>query len=199
MNIIELANSIDRNNKTLEDTISWNHLYELFQNYSYPWPDDQNTRLKCYWLQCWYCTDSWVGRRAYFLDDKLICVSYQGGRKSEEHFEFVTKEAAKELKDYLDSLLPEEDNPFGVNVIIPETAEIPERYKIEFSGQLMAQFHKFGYLNGELVEIIGAANDYKQFHLIKYKGSDGIIHEGHVQDIEFEYGKTFEGNINRIK
>ncbi len=190
MNIIQIANSIDRKNPSLKVTIDWHVLYELIGNLNYPWPDDKNTRLNCYWFECWYCTDSFVGRRAYFLDDELICVSYQQGRKCSQELQFVSRETYKKFKGYLESLADVEED--RINIIIPETAELPDLYTVEYSSQLMGQFHKFGYLGdtGEEVELMGEGDD--KFHKVKVKYSDGRIEQVDCRKIEFEYGKTFD-------
>jgi len=69
-------------------------------------PDDK--RLKIYFLHKWYCTDSWVGYRAYFLDDVLIAVTYQCGRKFDQEFHYTWKNSSEKLKDYIKSFMVEE-------------------------------------------------------------------------------------------
>lgn len=64
-----------------------------------------NNRVTCYWLLPWYCTDTWVGFRVYFLDDRILAMSYQSARKNDETFTFANKEVKQELKNYIISLI----------------------------------------------------------------------------------------------
>ena len=110
-----------------------------------------NTRVTACWLAYWYCTDTWVGFRVYFLDDKVLAVSYQKGREWDEVFTFVSKELKDEFKEYILSL-----------VKVDEIEEIEESYlnleqdmengiSVSFASQLMAT-HVF-YKN-ELCKIV---------------------------------------------
>lgn len=62
-------------------------------------------RLKAYWLESWYDTDTWVGVKAYELDRELVCISRRKGRKYPEEFTFVDAIRKQDLFDYLLSLV----------------------------------------------------------------------------------------------
>ena len=76
--------------------------------------DNQN-RLKIYYLHKWYCTDTWVGYRAYFLDDELIAITQQVGRKYAEHFHYISKESRRKFKKFVESFIMEEDEDESVS------------------------------------------------------------------------------------
>jgi hypothetical protein len=83
----KLISEIDFNKSSVQDTPNWEDLSKIF-NLELYWSED--TRLKCYFIKKWYCTDSFVGLRAYFLDDEFVATSYQQGRKFNEDFTFVS-------------------------------------------------------------------------------------------------------------
>lgn len=64
---------------------------------------DDCEEMKCYFLISWYCTDSWVGVRAYFLNGEFVAISSQIGRKYDQEFEWVSKEAYYKVKEYIAS------------------------------------------------------------------------------------------------
>ncbi len=68
----------------------------------YGFNGDDQKELVGYWTQAkWYCTDSWVGIRAYNLNGELVCVSSQVGRKYPQEFEWVSKEAYDKTRDFI--------------------------------------------------------------------------------------------------
>lgn len=66
MKILEIANRIDKSEKN-EDWISTE---DIGNELEMSVPHVEQDRLKCYWIANWYCTDTWVGLRMYFLDDQ---------------------------------------------------------------------------------------------------------------------------------
>jgi len=69
-------------------------------------------RLKCYSMITWYCTDTYVGMLAYALDGKLVCYSWQFGRKCETEFFFKDEESFCSLRDFIKSFVPEKSLNF---------------------------------------------------------------------------------------
>lgn len=47
------------------------------------------TRLHAYWINCWLCTDTFVGMRAIYLGDRLVGMSIQTSRKSDVDILFI--------------------------------------------------------------------------------------------------------------
>lgn len=92
-------------------------------------------RLKCYSMITWYCTDTYVGMLAYALDGKLVCYSWQFGRKCETEFFFKDEESFCSLRDFIKSFVPEKKPEFST------FEECDLFYSIEFNFQLLRGFH----------------------------------------------------------
>lgn len=184
-----LRKLISEINKETETYPSWGKLADIFNIQNLYWSDD--THLKCYFIKKWYCTDTYVGIKAYFLDDEFIAISSQDGRKMDEEFSFVSKELALKLKNYLEKLVADS---FDFNLdIIDENfldEEIPSRYKIEYNKEIL---HKEGWLNDEKVQIIKKYYSWDQkdkyFHTVEIKLPDGEIKEIDCRELDFEYNK----------
>jgi hypothetical protein len=86
--------------------------------------DEFEKRVKKYWIKSWLCTDTYVGLAAYYLDDELVAISTQQGRKYDEEFEWVSVELRHKLRTFLLSF-EEDDNMLHV---INFDAEIQEPY-----------------------------------------------------------------------
>jgi hypothetical protein len=126
-------------------------------------------RIKAVFVRPHYCTDSWVGVRAYFLDGEFVALCTQVGRKWDEEFEFVSVEAGNKVKDYIFSLLkkPEYEIKIAANLNEP----IDDFYSVNYAEQIL---HKSGIYNGEKVRIKrSAARDWKDVHSVIIIGADG--------------------------
>ena len=125
-------------------------------------------RIKMVYVSPHYCTDSWVGTRAYFLDGEFVATSLQVGRKWDEHFCFVSNEAAIKVKDYVMSFITEP--PYHIKIIDMD-AEFDDFYTVEYAEQIL---HKHGLYEGERVEIKHTkrewSNDFRRTTII---GADG--------------------------
>ena len=191
MKILEIIKNLNLTNLANKDL---NGSYPNWSNISntlgvqLDWSED--TRLKSYYIAPHYCTDSYFGMRAYFLDDEFVAISNQEGRKCDEYFEFVSKEVMVKTRNYLLSLI--EPNYFDPPLIDTEK-DIGSTYDVEYSSQLLLQFHRFAIYKstGEKVEIIGATNDYSK-NLIKIKFEDGRTKIDNVRNLGFEYGKVYD-------
>lgn len=109
MEILELAARIDKSSKNEDIDFIFDGILINQFGISETIQSKDNTRLKSYWLLKWYCTDTYVGRKLYFFDDKLVAMSYQPGRKCDEKFYWTSQEDFKNVKQYLLSLLQPED------------------------------------------------------------------------------------------
>lgn len=175
-----------------ECTPDWSELSSIFNIYDLDWSDDK--RLRCYFIKKWYCTDSYVGIRAYFLDDEFIAISNQQGRKHTEEFSFVSKELALKLKKYLECLVIKDENSFNLDILDSEEldVDIPSMYKIEYNTQIL---HDYGFLNGDKVEILKKyypyddKNSSKHFHTVEIKLPNGKKQEIDCRELDFEYNK----------
>jgi len=116
----------------------WLSLSEIASEFQI-WEDyirePEDCRITSYWLANWYCTDTIVGFQVYFFDDKPMAFSTQMGRKCSVNFYWASQEVAEEVREYIKSLIVEEEPEVGVELIDFEQ-ELEETYRIDFSGQL---------------------------------------------------------------
>lgn len=96
---------------------------------------ENNVRLKCYWVSYHLCTDTWVGIRAYFLDDTFVAISYQPARKSDEKFEWVSLNLAKKVREYILSLKEEDD--LNISILDTLDEELGDGYGVNYAEQVL--------------------------------------------------------------
>ncbi len=110
---------------------------------SEPWTNDFDDRLKGYFLKKWYCTDTWVGIQAIYLDDFLVAMTYQSARKNDPEVHFVSQATANKLRKVLTSHEPVK--------LIPKNEEIEPTYRIDYVNSLL---DKEGYYKGKPVTVV---------------------------------------------
>lgn len=147
MNYLEIAQRIDKSPSN-EDWINTEEIgNELGVDISYV----NQERLKAYWLGSWQCTDTTVGYKVYFLDDEPVAFSSQSGRKSDEYFKWFGLDNAQKVKEYLLSLLLEEESKLNIEVC-DLNDELGIGYQIQFNSQVLNSDNV--YHKGEKVEVI---------------------------------------------
>ena len=145
MTLRELLSKIvksDKNEDSLDLSNLFNDLYpndEIDYDLCCKLDLELNKRLKSYWVKVWYCTDTYVGYKAYFLDNELVCTSYQSGRKDSLDFEYVSQETTLKLKNFLSVLIKVKKDieyfTMDMDAVIPDTYEL--------SGyEIILEFHK---------------------------------------------------------
>lgn len=116
---------------------------------NYDYDQDHGDRFKAYYLIKWYCTDTWVGVQAIFLDDELVAMSKQTARKESEQISFVSAEAADKVreliyaKQYVD--------------LVESDMEVGPFYTVQFGSQLLT---KEGFYNGKPVTVVRTWEGY---------------------------------------
>lgn len=166
---------------------------EIFPSLEY----SDNERLKCYYLARWFCTDSCVGTRAYFLDEEFVAITKQLGRKYNEEFEFISNSAANKVRNYILKLLEEQTPKPVVNLITWMDEAIDDTFTIEYASEIL---HKTALLWGERVEVIHtprptpscAGRDwvkdgFADYHSIEVKKQDGTVEKVDCRQLKFEY------------
>ena len=125
--------------------------------------ESSDPRLRCYWIANHLCTDTWVGIRAYFLDDEFVCLSTQRGRKCDEVFEWKDLQSFKKVREYIISLQDEEEEDLP-NEFLDMEEECGEGYPIQYTGQCLK---KDVLWKGKEVTIVKDNNErYTNFHTI---------------------------------
>jgi len=153
MKLIDIANKIDKSQK--------NESYVDIENFSSEFDFDfgfnlQQDKVKAYWIGNWYCTDSYVGYRMYFLDGEPVAVSTQTGRKSNEQFEWFSKELALKVKDYLISLMSKDENELNIK-LCDINDDIGDSFKINFNAEILNP--ERATYNSEAIEILEKIKD----------------------------------------
>ena len=183
----KLISEIDFNNERLKSDPNWRDLSRYFNINEIDWSDD--IRLASYYIKVHYCTDSYVGIKAYFLDNRFVAISEQIGRKYDEEFSFVTDEEAKNVRDYLLSLL-KNSYPDNFDLIDGMDDEISDTYKIEYNTQIL---HKSASLKGEKIKIlkknfeeegISSKNYFRSVEIEHENGNKEIVD---CRDLDFQY------------
>lgn len=185
MKLIDAINKIDKShsNKNWVDieALAWNLDIQLNRYV------ETQDRVKCYWLGNWYCTDSYVGYAIYFFDDEPVALSVQQGRKCDEVITWFSTELALKVKEYILSLMLEEEEEFRVE-LADINQEIGEGYKVGFNAQLMN--HHKPMLNGKPVKILKQLKDTPDYGIgqrLIVELSDGNEGEVQIDSLDFKY------------
>lgn len=132
MKIRDIINNVEKSNRTQ----AWVSVEELATELGLGYGDYASAeRLTSYYFGSWMCTDTTVGYKVYFLDDKPIAVSYQGGRKSDENFYWISEEIAMEVRSYIISLLEEKEDSLNVSISNLDE-DIGDGFTIDYYGQI---------------------------------------------------------------
>lgn len=197
MKLKDIIANLDKSDQNTE----WVDLEDMMSEVNYnssgfAWDvkqDSDNPRLKCYWIANHLCTDTWVGLRAYFLDDQLVCCSRQSGRKCDEHFEWVSVETKTQVREYIKSLDISEEE-WDAPSILDMEEDWGVGYPIKFTGQMLR--NKVLYQGG-LVEVIRDDSEgYNNFHTITVKFSENRGADIDVREILVPW-YTVENSVSK--
>ena len=170
---MKLGYLIENIDKSDSNTEKWFCLEQWVQEcnlscYGIGQPCD-NQRFVAYWLGNHICTDTWVGLRVYFLDEKPVAISHQSSRKGDEDIEWFSEEAYLSVREYLLSL-SEEDEPDIPTKFVNMEDEMGEGYPIQYTEQAL---RKEVLYKGKLVDITKDNGEgYTNFHTITIKEKD---------------------------
>ncbi|MGN5650352.1 hypothetical protein [Bacillus sp. Brlt_9] len=179
MKISEIAQRLDKSkeNESCIDT------EEMGEEFGIDVPYVNQERLKCYWIGNWHCTDSYVGYRMYFFDDKPVALTVQIGRKYDEEFHWFSLEAATKVKEYLLSLVVKKEEELNID-IWDLSKEIGNSFKIDYNSEII-KTDKVTF-NGEKVKLIKRIKN-------KENGIDTM------QKIQLPNGETKEVDIKELR
>jgi len=183
MKLIDIANKIDKSERN-ESYVNTDQFSSEF-NYEFDWV--KQDRLKAYWIGNWYCTDSYVGYRMYFLDDEPVAFSIQKGRKWSEKFNWISKELALKVREYLISIMPKREDELNIK-ICDINEDIGDSYKIEFNSQILNPDNAMLY--GESIKIlerIKETPDWGIDKMLKIRLSNGKEEIVDIKELDFKY------------
>lgn len=180
MKLIDIAKNIDKSEKN-ESYVDLEVLQRELDLPVYGYAEQD--RLKAFWVDNWYCTDSWVGGRMYFFDDEPVAYSYQQGRKCYENFAWFSQEAAEKVRDFVRDLMKEE-----LRVRICDINEdIGDSYKISFNSEVLDW--SMARLKGQPIEFIERVRETPDYGIdsnVKIRVPDtGEVLVIDVKDLDF--------------
>ena len=161
--LIETLDKSDNNKQEVDIYDLEGLLNDYFSINTYLDKSKTNTRVTCYWLGKWLCTDTHVGFRVYFLDDKLLALSYQPARKSDEVLTFANKEVKQELKDYIVSLIEVDEEESEEEFFLNLDKDFKDGYKVGFACQLITTYVMYEGQKCKIVYPIASHSNGKQY------------------------------------
>jgi len=84
----------------------------------------EKSRLTYCYYHTWMCTDTYVGIRVWYLDDKPVCISFKPYRKYDESFYWIDNNSFDETFRYALSL---KENEKPVYQTIQDMADIADQ------------------------------------------------------------------------
>lgn len=141
-------------------------------------------RLKTYSYAKWLCTDTHVGGLIYFLDDECVAVSWQNARKSDEDIDWISKEAYIKVRDYLISLMVQEDES-DKKIYLDLDVEQGDGFQVSYGSQLLTK------------NMILKSTNEKVTVIKKFDGYDKI-NSWQTVEVEFEDGRKELINLSEL-
>ncbi len=180
MKIKQLIDSITEEAK--EPACLWNVAESIFNGDHYGFdlnvPDEENRMKTCH-VKVWRCWDTPVGNKVYFLDGKPVALSDQPYRKSSEHFEWVSVEAFKAVRDYLLNFKASDDDEIP---LVDLDEEITDTYKLQ-SGREVSIQHKKCLWNGVEAAVLNGIECGNKIRLMTENGEKIVG----IEEVEFNY------------
>lgn len=175
MKLIDAIKRVDRTQQSFDPDYG-NFCNELGINDYSGWNEKFSERMKVYYLIKWCCTDTWVGLAVYFLDDEPVAISWQPARKSDTDYEFVSEEAAKKVRDFILSIMEQDDPTFKLMDI---DKEIEETYSISFTNRLLGYE---GFVDGRPCKVVREKKEEYISQKVTVKFEDGTEKRVNIKD-----------------
>jgi hypothetical protein len=148
--------------------------------------NEEQDRMKGYYIHVWQCTDTWVGSIAWFLEGEFVYYTFQPARKSDITYHFTSKEAYDKVVEFVMSMLKQEiSEPKYLDL----EDEIPEKFTVEYNSQIL---HKYVWYKDQLVEVIKNHFQYNPYSRGYFDRVD-ILYEGikisvNVNELQLDWG-----------
>lgn len=111
------------------------------------------TRVTSYWLACWFVDDYGLcGCRVYFLDDRLLAISYQAYEDDLEDFTFASFAIKQELKEYILSFAKPDEEESSKYLNLQE--DWKDGYKLSHASDLYSRINTHVIYQGQKCKII---------------------------------------------
>lgn len=150
MRHIDAIKRVDRspNNSTNPNYSEFCDELGITSDYCSSWNSKFNKRVRGYYLIKWLCTDTYVGYIVYYLDDEPVAVSWQSARKSDREYEFISKESAEKVRDFILSIQELSVPTFS---LLDPNEEIDDFYSVNYTSQLLTNE---GFVDGKHCTIL---------------------------------------------
>lgn len=186
MKLREIIENIDKSRDKLDGS-NWTNLENIAAEFDiYEYLNDENERLKSYSYAKWLCTDTHVGGMVYFLDDEPVAVSWQDARKSDEIFQWISKETHQKTYDHLLSLTTKVLNKPD---IVDLDEEMDNGFDVDYSGQLLTEEVILKETNEivEVYKVYHSMDEIKKWQTVDIKLTNGEIRNVHMNDVSVPY------------
>ena len=149
---MKLPDIVHKVNKTIEfeeKVYLTNFAEKVFDLYPDEWIEE--TRLTSYYLSDWQCTDTRVGYRVYYFDDKPVAIGHQLARKTGNWIEWLSEEDYYKVKDYVLTFVEKNIETIPLANL---DEELGESYKLSFYGQMYSHHIKDAIYKSKHVTIV---------------------------------------------
>ncbi len=182
MKISDIINNVDKSDK-FKEYVGIYHIAESMQIYDVYTHEDQE-RLTSYYVVSWHCTDTKVGMKVYFFDDKPVAISMQTCRKCDEDIEWLSSEDYDSVKKYVLSF--REDHSDGIDLANMDQ-ELPNTYKIYFNSQIYDYHKSIALYYGKNVKIIKINREGMIPKDITIQFEDESVLDTNIEELDFPY------------
>ena len=113
---------------------------------------EDTERLQSYGIAQTYCTDSYVGVCCVFLDDELLAITKQDGRKCDEDYYFVTEEMSQKFLNFLKEIRTRyEKEKDLLNLDLKDFEHLKEGYfQVDYVDNILSNIYKDAYLKTDV-------------------------------------------------
>jgi len=180
MKLADILQNLDKSNPDYSCHYTVAEELEIWSFFSY----QENTKLACYPVHTWLCTDTHVGVYAYFLEDEFVALSTQEARKCDVEFEWASISAYNAVERYIRSL-DEAENQKAHKLIAPNE-EYDLLQPVNYSSQLLTN-QLYCVETKQKVTVIEKWTSYKnedmdKWHQVRVRYEDGTERVGSLNE-----------------
>jgi len=100
---------------------------------------DDSKNIKSYYFAAWQCTDTWVGGKVYFMDDKAVCISWRNTRSDSEQFSWVSTKAYQEVYDHILELIRPKEYDLSNIDVVNMSDDLGKGFHVDFAKDLLSK------------------------------------------------------------
>lgn len=151
---------------------------------------DEAVLLTEAYYEKWQCTDTWVGKVVYFLRDEAVAISSQDGRKCQKDFMWISRRTAEITRDYLQSLIPPDQENFNVLTVEDLEVDLGSGYSVTFGSELLTKtLYAKDNQKVEVVEVFRAYENVNNWRFVVVEFEDGTQRKMRLDKFQIPYGE----------